>query len=412
MEVFEWTLQEDATSTILSLEDYPELLVAACGTEVRSNGKSVIKKTRHSEDFSNHLLVMRELRGRSILSPERVCISKTEDCSYAVMPHGIVVTTVTDCKKFFLEVLEGLVLLESRGYLHGDTKLNNIVLHDERYKLIDFGLLTRIGNNSNLRESNGNISHAFKKCGYKFGNYDNQQQSFYAFFHTCSRAFGRTIPSLSTAVDYTITYDGSEYTECCSQFQVMAHEDPTKLSRLLFDYEWAPILEGFIDGSYKSYSEVLAKMCSPFPNLSIESSEEYVAYYRYLYEKIASDNLVLARGTEVVSLFVLYKEEPELKEIARDCFHLVVGSYKKVKNVARFSKMSLVDFNQVGTPNVAAKLLFEYAFPGSWKLYPQGFPLSVTEVRRIVTVHPPEIITNFGVIPYVNPDEQKSDFFI
>lgn len=422
-EVFKWTVQEDAVLTTLSLGEYPELLEKACGTEVYANEKSVIKKTRHSGCFFNHLLVMRELRGRSILSPDIVYISKKEDYSYAVMPRGVTVTpssistirmTKSFATKFFLEVLEGLVLLESRGYLHGDTKLNNIVLHKERYKLIDFGLLTRIGNNSSLRETHGNISHTFKKCGYALGNYDNQQQSFYAFFYTCSQAFGRVIPSLSTLTDYTITYDGSNYTEHCSQFQVMAHVDPKKLSMLLFDYEWAPIMEGFINGTYKSYSQVLAKMLCPFPNLSSRSSEDYVTSYRYLYEKIARNNLIVSKSTEVVSLFELFSSSnlpQNLKEIAKDCFYLVIGSYTKVKNIDLFSKISLEDFDQIGTPNIAAKLLFEYSFPGSWKLYPQGFPLPMAEVRRIIVTHPSEIITKFGVISYVNPEEQKTDFF-
>jgi len=44
-----------------------------------------------------------------------------------------------DADKFLVEILESLVILQAANYQHNDIKLDNIVLCDSRYKLIDWG---------------------------------------------------------------------------------------------------------------------------------------------------------------------------------------------------------------------------------------------------------------------------------
>jgi serine/threonine protein kinase len=44
-----------------------------------------------------------------------------------------------DADKFLVEILESLVILQGANYQHNDIKLDNIVLCDNRYKLIDWG---------------------------------------------------------------------------------------------------------------------------------------------------------------------------------------------------------------------------------------------------------------------------------
>lgn len=53
---------------------------------------------------------------------------------------------ITDLKKFALDIIESIIILQTQSYEHNDIKLDNIVKCDEDYKLIDWGQSSTILN--------------------------------------------------------------------------------------------------------------------------------------------------------------------------------------------------------------------------------------------------------------------------
>lgn len=57
--------------------------------------------------------------------------------------------TPPNSKRYAKEIITGLRFLHKQGYLHGDMKADNILIHDEHAKLIDFGWAVRFNSQTN-----------------------------------------------------------------------------------------------------------------------------------------------------------------------------------------------------------------------------------------------------------------------
>lgn len=80
-------------------------------------------------------------KGRSYISTEYIRGETLEQCIFE-QGHKY---TEQECLALALQLLEPVLHVHERGYIHGDVRIPNVILRNERVHLIDFGLARRMG---------------------------------------------------------------------------------------------------------------------------------------------------------------------------------------------------------------------------------------------------------------------------
>lgn len=122
------------------------MLGSGCFGIVRRDGEFAIKRNHYKYDH-NTLNAMREIdvltkiKGSEFcLSAEDIVVSKTGEVSIK-MEAGVCNASRWCSKRVMLHAALGLEFMHKRNIIHGDVKLANILVFDDRSaKLIDFGL--------------------------------------------------------------------------------------------------------------------------------------------------------------------------------------------------------------------------------------------------------------------------------
>lgn len=129
-------------------------------------------------EMFNNILILNNCSEEHFLSPRSLSIVK--DKILTSFPLGMEVTSVQNPTKFIVDLLKGLIELEDLGMTHGDIKLENIVLHNENYKFIDFGIIQNLTDDSIISQTHNDYKGYALKNGVCGSGYTSHRQAMYA----------------------------------------------------------------------------------------------------------------------------------------------------------------------------------------------------------------------------------------
>lgn len=113
-----------------------DISVYDCGDYIVKQGKLI--------SLLSDLTIMCRFKHPSIIHPRNISYNPDNDILYIAMIKGDPYDIVKhkNHKQYLYQILDALSVIYQYGYIHGDVKLDNIIIHDDTAILIDFGLST------------------------------------------------------------------------------------------------------------------------------------------------------------------------------------------------------------------------------------------------------------------------------
>ena len=339
-------------------------IAASATARVYDEGDRVRKIIR--EDFRRaylHYLYCQEHCSRELLLlPDELILHV--DRLEVVMRKGIPATKCSeiDFSQFVREALASLAELDRRGILHGDIKLQNFVLIDNHFKLIDFDLLVHRGDSALRTQSHFDVHGYALRQGVAVEN-NNLHQAYYAFCYTCFRVLHPDFQAQAKEIEYRA---GEVLVKITADAVAGAiHIDYASWIQSNFPPEYHAFFAGFLgEEKYSSFSEALALLGGEEEpaNLDHWSRRLYVigcemeVTRREMY--IAFDNFYA---------YLSQVSEEKIEEYLRACFYHVTYDFS-----SSFAQQMITTGKgahlALEVPEQAHMyFIYEYALPGTWR---------------------------------------------
>jgi hypothetical protein len=149
---------------------YPTETIIASGTYgvvVRTIDRQHVykKQSWHNKGFFNDLIMMTQFNHPNLMEALHICI--TRDFGYIAQPLGMSIrlalqTGRITLRELITDIYNAMVFLEVNGLAHCDLKPQNIVFHNGRAKVIDFGLSKTV----EIVDRNGSLNTIINGIAY------------------------------------------------------------------------------------------------------------------------------------------------------------------------------------------------------------------------------------------------------
>lgn len=319
----------------------------------------------HRRAYLNYTYCFNHCDREKILLPTSVTLH--EDSLEVLMPKGESLASLglIDFDKFLIEALESICELDSKGVLHADVKPENFVLHDGRFKLIDFDLLVSKEDRTTPTQTHYDVQGYAVRQGIQVEGYDNIHEAFYAFCYTCYCVLHSEPEPIFSGIDYKEKDSDHPNRLTVDSVAKSIHDDYAAWICLTIPEKHRLLFAGFLgENKYESFSHALSLL----RETSAEKSDLCV-WSRVLYERGC------AKGMSVRDMYISFDNfynhihfarADQIDEYVDACFYHFTYDFSSAY-AQRMIQSDKCSFVAKQIPEYATHyFLYEYASPGTW----------------------------------------------